>query len=101
MRVEPLGEGRVVVGGQPVDEQAGVAADQGRGGLELPRLALDQRPAGVVQLGLRWAVGRRGRLDLVADVLERLGQPVGLQRGGDRERARPLAGNRTGCGRRR
>ena len=49
---EPLREGGVMIDGQVVDEEAGVTVDQSGGGLELPGLAFDQGPAGVVELGL-------------------------------------------------
>ena len=46
----------VMVGRQAVEEQPGVSRDQGRRGLEVPGLPLDQGPPDVVQLGGR---GRR------------------------------------------
>ena len=55
-------------------------------------LALDQGAAGVVELGVgRRAIVEQGQ-DLAAEVVERLGQAVGLERGGDRERAGASAG---------
>ena len=69
-----------MVGREVVNEQARVPRDQRRGGLELPGLPFDQGAAGVVQLGEgRRAVADQG-LDLMAEVVERIGQPIGLER---------------------
>ncbi len=77
----------MVVGGQAVEEQPGVARDQRRRRLEVAGLPFDQRAAGVVEFGVgRRPVAEEGQ-DLAADVVERLGQPVGLERGRDHERA--------------
>ena len=49
---EAFGKVGVVIRRQTVNDQAGVSVHEGTGGLELARLALDQRAAGVVELGL-------------------------------------------------
>ena len=81
----------VVVGRQAVEEEARVAGDQRRGGLEVPGLALDQGAAGVVEFGGRRRAVADQRLDLAAEVVERLGQPVGLEAAAIDERPRAAA----------
>lgn len=83
-----FGEAGVVVDWQVVDDKAGVSIHEGRGCFELPGLALDERAACVVQLGLTGgATPYQGR-DVIVNVIERLGDPIALKRPTDRKRAR-------------
>ncbi len=54
---QAFGQAAVLVGRQSVQKQTGVAGDQGRRGLEMTRLALDQGAAGIREL----VPGRRAR----------------------------------------
>ena len=74
---------------QTVEEQAGVPRDEGRGRLEVPRLALDQGSPGVFELGRRGRAAAEQIVDFRAQVVERRRQAIGLEGGGDRERPGP------------
>ena len=91
-RRQPVGERAVMIGGQSVDIEVGVAVDEGGGRVELSSLAFDQGPASVIQLGLGRRPAANQSHQLMVDVVEGVGELVRLQRGGDRERALTQAG---------
>ncbi len=82
---------RLVIDRQAMNHQAGAAVHQGRRRLEVAGLPSNESAAGIIQLDLTGGPAAGQGLQLVVDVVECKGEPIGLDGRGDGKRARLAA----------